>query len=233
MNKQSVNINLSDILSTIRFNQGHMPTHELAMMLGKRHSDLIRKLESQGVLIRKLRSIVCETQVGRKGGGIQTYDSYLLNDEQAVALAMSYDMQLGMMVYRGFKAALEVVDAVNAGEAQEAIAKKAEDATFEVLFKSTVTHVCGKVCVNTLTKPKRERITRLMKMVTVQMGGIQAALSNIVEFHKLFAVQAKIDGLPLYRNYDDKALEVIDKSVLEDRREAARKRDAFDVFSSW
>jgi hypothetical protein len=231
MNKQSVSINLSDILSTIRFNQGHMPTHELAMMLGKQHTNLVRKLESQGVWVFSLKSQKVETFSGN--GRAQTYDSYLLDERQAVALAMSYDMQLGMLVWDGFKAALEVVDAVNAGESQETIAEKADGATFEVLFKSIVTSVCGKVCVNTLTKPKRERITRLMKMVTVQMGGIQAALGNILEFHKLFAVQAKLDGLPLYRNYDDKALEVIDKSVLEDRREAERKRDALNVFSSW
>lgn len=228
-----MNINLSDILSTIRFNQGHMPTHELAMMLGKQHSNLLRKLESQGMLLLKLKSYKIETSKGNRGG-IQTYDSYLLNDEQAVALAMSYDVQLGMMVYRGFKAALEVVDAVNAGEDPAVIAQKAEEATLELLFKSVVSSVCGKVCINTMTKPKRAAIMKCLRMVTVQMGGVLNAKADIAETQRLFAVQAKLADIPLYVHYAEKALAVIDKAVLEDKRKVENWKDeTVGRFSSW
>lgn len=228
-----MNIQLADILSTIRFNQGHMPTHELAMMLGKQHSNLLRKLESQGVLLLKLKSYKIETSKGNRGG-IQTYDSYLLDERQAVALAMSYDMKLGMMVWDGFKSALEVVDAVNAGEDPAIIAQKAEEATLELLFKSVVSSVCGKVCVNTMTKPKREAIMKCLRMVTVQMGGVLNAKADIVETQRLFAVQAKLADIPLYAHYAEKALAVIDKAVLEDKRKVANWKDeTVGRFSSW
>lgn len=228
-----MNIQLADILSTIRFNQGHMPTHELAMMLGKQHTHLLRKLESQGVLLSKLDSYKIETSKGNRGG-IQTYDSYLLDERQAVALAMSYDMKLGMMVWDAFKSALEVVDAVNAGEDPAIIAQKAEEATLELLFKSVVSSVCGKVCVNTMTKPKREAIMKCLRMVTVQMGGVLNAKADIVETQRLFAVQAKLADIPLYAHYAEKALAVIDKAVLEDKRKVENwKEETVGRFSSW
>lgn len=231
--KTTTNINLSDILSTIRFNQGHMPTHELAMMLGKRHSDVIRKLEGQiPDWPRNLRSQRVETASGK--GRVQTYDSYLLDERQAVALAMSYDMKLGMMVWDAFKSALEVVDAVNAGEDPAIIAQKAEEATLELLFKSVVSSVCGKVCVNTMTKPKREAIVKCLRMVTVQMGGVLNAKADIVETQRLFAVQAKLADIPLYAHYAEKALAVIDKAVLEDKRKVENwKEETVGRFSSW
>lgn len=140
-----MNINLSDILSTIKFNQGHMPTHELAMMLNIRHRDLVKKLkvecEEDGEdWTRKFRSQKVDTLSGK--GRVQTYDSYLLPEEDAVSLAMSYDRKLAKLVYRAFKAALEVVDAVNAGEDPETIAKKAEEAAYEVLSNSVKHLVC-------------------------------------------------------------------------------------------
>lgn len=227
-----MNIQLADILATIKFNQGHMPTHELAMMLGKRHDNLVRKLEDQGIKLLNLRNLQIEKSTGNNGSRL--YTSYLLNDEQAVALAMSYDMQLGMMVYRGFKSALEVVDAVNAGEDPETITQKAEEATLELLFKSVVSSVCGKVCVNTMTKPKREAIMKCLRMVTVQMGGVLNAKADIVETQRLFAVQAKLADIPLYAHYAEKALAVIDKAVLEDKRKVENwKEETVGRFSSW
>lgn len=227
-----MNIELADILATIKFNQGHMPTHELAMMLGKQHTNLLRKLEGQGVRLLNLKRH--KIDVPMPNGGVKSADTYLLNDEQSVALAMSYDMQLGMMVYRGFKSALEVVDAVNAGEDPAVIAQKAEEATLELLFKSVVSLVCGKVCVNTMTKPKREAIMKCLRMVTVQMGGVLNAKADIVETQRLFAVQAKLADIPLYAHYAEKALAVIDKAVLEDKRKVENwKEETVGRFSSW
>ncbi|MGL4872485.1 MAG: hypothetical protein ACRC48_20265 [Aeromonas veronii] len=228
----AVNINLSDILSTIRFNQGHMPTHELAMMLGKRHSNLVRTLKSQGVCLLNLSTRKIDSPM--PNGGTKVTDTYLLNERQAVALTFIYDMKLGMMVWDGFKAALEVVDAVNAGEDPAVIAQKAEEATLELLFKSVVSAVCGKVCINTMTKPKREAIMKCLRMVTVQMGGVLNAKADIVETQRLFAVQAKLADIPLYAHYAEKALAVIDKAVLEDKRKVENwKEETVGRFSSW
>lgn len=232
-----MNIQLADILPTIRFNQGHMPTHELAMMLGKRHSDVVNKLKAEceedgedwG---RKFRIQKVETSSGK--GRVQTYTSYLLEEEDAVSLAMSYDRKLAKLIYRAFKSALEVVDAVNAGEDPAIIAQKAEEATLELLFKSVVSAVCGKVCVNTVTKPKREAIMKCLRMVTVQMGGVLNAKADIVETQRLFAVQAKLADIPLYAHYAEKALAVIDKAVLEDKRKVENwKEETVGRFSSW
>lgn len=226
-----MNIQLADILSTIRFNQGHMPTHELAMMLGKQHSHLLRKLESHGVLASKLESIVCETRAGRKGGGTQTYTSYLLNERQAVALAMSYDMKLGMMVWDAFKAALEVVDAVNAGEDPETIAKKAEDAAYEALSSSVKHLVCPTSKIT--TKKLKELMALRVRVAAVEIGGVHSALSSITEFHKAFAIQAELRGLPLRSHWSKEAQRIINPAfgIEEDSK---RARLAFDNnFSSW
>lgn len=224
-----MNIQLADILSTIRFNQGHMPTHELAMMLGKQHTHLLRKLESQGVQVSNLES--CKVESIRNNGGIQTYDSYLLNERQAVALAMSYDMKLGMMVWDSFKAALEVVDAVNAGEDPETIAKKAEDAAYEALSSSVKHLVCPTSKIT--TKKLKELMALCVRVAAVEIGGVHSALSSITEFHKAFAIQAELRGLPLRSHWSKEAQRIINPAfgIEEDSK---RARLAFDNnFSSW
>ncbi|TEY43990.1 hypothetical protein CIG14_22050 [Aeromonas veronii] len=104
----------------------------------------------------------------------------------------------------------------------------------ELLFKSVVSAVCGKVCINTMTKPKREAIMKCLRMVTVQMGGVLNAKADIVETQRLFAVQAKLADIPLYVHYEEKALAVIDRAVLEDKRKVERIKDENrGRFSSW
>ncbi|MEV3842030.1 hypothetical protein [Aeromonas veronii] len=224
-----MNIQLADILSTIRFNQGHMPTHELAMMLGKQHTNLLRKLESQGVLLFKLKTLQIEKSAGNNGSRL--YTSYLLDERQAVALAMSYDMQLGMMVWDAFKAALEVVDAVNAGEDPETIAKKAEDAAYEALSSSVKHLVCPTSKIT--TKKLKELMALCVRVAAVEIGGVHSALSSITEFHKAFAIQAELRGLPLRSHWSKEAQRIINPAfgIEEDSK---RARLAFDNnFSSW
>lgn len=224
-----MNISLPNILSTIKFNQGYMPTHELAMMLGKRHSHLLRKLESQGELLPKLGSLQVEKATGNNGHRL--YTSYLLDERQAVALAMSYDMKLGMMVWDGFKAALEVVDAVNAGEDPETIAKKAEDAAYEALSSSVKHLVCPTSKIT--TKKLKELMALCVRVAAVEIGGVHSALSSITEFHKAFAIQAELRGLPLRSHWSKEAQRIINPAfgIEEDSK---RARLAFDNnFSSW
>lgn len=225
-----MNINLSNILSTIKFNQGYMPTHELAMMLGKRHDNLVRTLESQiPDWPLNVRSQKVETSSGK--GRVQTYDSYLLNERQAVALAMSYDMKLGMMVWDAFKAALEVVDAVNAGEDPETIAKKAEDAAYEALSSSVKHLVCPTSKIT--TKKLKELMALCVRVAAVEIGGVHSALSSITEFHKAFAIQAELRGLPL-RSHWSKEAQLIINPAFGIEEDSKRARLAFDNnFSSW
>lgn len=227
---KQVNIKLSDILSTIKLNQGHMPTHELAMMLDKRHDNLLRKLESQGVQVLNLRSYKIETSKGNRGG-IQTYDSYLLNERQAVALAMSYNMQLGMMVWDAFKSALEVVDAVNAGEDLETISKKAEEAAYDALVGSVATFICPTSKI--ATKKLKALMGLCVKVAAVEVGGVHQALSEITAFHKAFSIQAELRGLPLRAHWSEEAKRVINPAfgIEED---AKRARIAYSKsFGSW
>ncbi|HDO1325448.1 TPA: hypothetical protein P2R04_002429 [Aeromonas veronii] len=226
---KQVNIKLSDILSTIKLNQGYMPTHELAMMLGKKHTHLLRKLESQGCKVPNLGSLQVEKATGNNGSRL--YTSYLLNDEQAVALAMSYDMQLGMMVYRGFKSALEVVDAVNAGEDLETISKKAEDAAYDALVGSVATFICPTSKI--ATKKLKALMKLCVKVAAVEVGGVHQALSEITAFHKAFSIQAELRGLPLRAHWSEEAKRVINPAfgIEED---AKRARIAYSKsFGSW
>ncbi|EKP0316958.1 hypothetical protein JFQ90_002197 [Aeromonas veronii] len=230
-----MNIQLADILSTIRFNQGHMPTHELAMMLGKRHSDVVNKLkaecEEEGELVgTKFSTLQIETQKGNRGA-TQTYTSYLLEEEDAVSLAMSYDRKLAKLIYRGFKAALEVVDAVNAGEDPETIAKKAEEAAYEALSSSVKHLVCPTSKIT--TKKLKELMALCVRVAAVEIGGVHSALSSITEFHKAFAIQAELRGLPLRSHWSKEAQRIINPAfgIEEDSK---RARLAFDNnFSSW
>ncbi|ELM3723923.1 hypothetical protein RYR28_002720 [Edwardsiella piscicida] len=225
----NTNIKLSDILGTIKVNGGYLPTHELAIMLGKRHDNLIRKLESQGVQLLNLRG--CKVESKRNNGGIQVYTSYLLNDEQAVALAMSYDMQLGVLVYRSFKSALEVVDAVNRGEAPELIAEEAEEATFQALFESAKQFVCLSATAN--KKANQSILKVCVKMASVEVGGVIAAYSNLTEFYKSFAIQAELRGLPLRAHYKEVAKRTVNAAfgITKDAERALRKHEA--VFIGW
>ncbi|TNJ15900.1 hypothetical protein CF111_19495 [Aeromonas sobria] len=232
MNKQSVNINLSDILSTIRFNQGHMPTHELAMMLGKQHTHLLRKLESQGVCLSKLETRSIDVPMPK--GGTKQSKTYLLNERQAVALTFTYSMAIGQMVWDGFKAALEVVDAVNAGESQEAIAKKAKQATLGLLFDRVLADYLKGLDKNNISKPKTELVKSCILKAVIDCGGAEASLTNIIAFRKAFVVQAKLSNLKLYARSEEIALEVIDEVTFKDKQKVqAIKGYHQSVYSSW
>ncbi|MGL5006029.1 MAG: hypothetical protein ACRC53_01350 [Plesiomonas sp.] len=226
---KTTTIELSSILSTIQSNQGHMPTHELAMMLNKRHSNLLRKLEEQGVCLLNLSTH--KIDVPMPNGGMKTTDSYLLDERQAVALAMSYDMNLGMLVWDGFKAALEVVDAVNAGETPEEIQRKAEDVAYKHLASSIMCFVCPQTALK--NKATKELFKMIIKMASVACGGVHASLSNIGVFYQKFAVQASLHGLPLRHHWQEQATLIINPAFgLTLQAEHAKiKHDA--VFSSW
>lgn len=66
-----------------------------------------------------------------------------------------------------------------------------------------------------------------------EVGGVHGALSCITEFHKAFAIQAELRGLPLRSHWSKEAQRVINPAfgIEEDNK---RARLAFDnSFSSW
>lgn len=178
----------------------------------------------------KFSTLQIETRKGNRGA-TQTYTSYLLEEEDAVSLAMGYDRKLAKLIYRGFKDALEVVDAVNAGEDPKEIQRKAEDVAYKQLASSVMCFVCPQAAIK--NKATKELLKTIIKMASVSCGGVHAALSNIGVFYQKFAVQASLHGLPLRRHWKEQAALIINPAFgMSLQAEHAKiKHDA--AFSSW
>lgn len=113
-------LTIASIQTSIANNNGTLSTSDLAKMLGKDHTRLCEKL-SRNVTLDNL-STVEEAYNSDKN----TRTVYLLPEAEAMALAMSYDMNLGMQVYQAFKAyeqALQLITVTGSIEDAVAIAK--------------------------------------------------------------------------------------------------------------
>ena len=118
-------INMKSLQKLIAANNGKLSTAVIADLLGKNHSDVKRKLGTQ--LTGQQFAEQLETY--SKGHGAEgTRTIYLLPEAEAMALAMSYDMKIGMEVYAAFKAyeaaLISVVNSESLAEAKT-IANKA------------------------------------------------------------------------------------------------------------
>lgn len=110
--------NLQEI---IQMNNGEIYTSQLATILGKSNQHLTDKLAKTC----PLTNFVSVEEEYNKG---QFRTAYLLPEKEAMALAMSYDMDLGMKVYQAFqdyKAALEAIQNADSLEQAKEIATKA------------------------------------------------------------------------------------------------------------
>ncbi|WP_283598859.1 hypothetical protein [Photobacterium phosphoreum] len=113
-------LTIASIQTIIANNNGTLSTSDLAKMLGKDHTRLCEKL-SRNVTLDNL-STVEEAYNSDKN----TRTVYLLPEAEAMALAMSYDMNLGMQVYQAFKAyeqALQLITVTGSIEDAVSIAK--------------------------------------------------------------------------------------------------------------
>ncbi|WP_028022223.1 Rha family transcriptional regulator [Enterovibrio calviensis] len=111
-----------NLQEVIKMNGGVIATSQLATVLGKSHQHLTDKLAKSCTLTNFV------TVQESYNSGKNTRTAYLLPEKEAMALAMSYDMNLGMKVYQAFqdyKAALEAVQNATSLAEAKAIAKEA------------------------------------------------------------------------------------------------------------
>lgn len=90
------------IMTNIKSNGGFIASDALARALGKQHSHLIRKLAKE-VPQEQLSKMENSSKWVIGQGAEREKVIYLLPDDIAVGLAMSYSMTIGQEVYQAFK----------------------------------------------------------------------------------------------------------------------------------
>ncbi|MGL4765230.1 MAG: hypothetical protein ACRC2N_09425 [Aeromonas sp.] len=100
-------------------NNGFIPSHVLADIIGRDHPNFTKKIkqefsEEQLVKITTSEIVYCK---GNNATG--TRSVYLLPEREAMALAMSYDVKIGMQVYEAYQAYRDALNAVIASESHE------------------------------------------------------------------------------------------------------------------
>lgn len=117
------NITIAQITSVIEENNGTIPSNALAIMIGKQHGNLVTKLKSnfnETQLFKMKSSEFYQKHQNSKG----VRDIYLLPEKEAMAIAMSYSVELGMQVYEAYqtykKAIEEVIQSETIEQATEA-----------------------------------------------------------------------------------------------------------------
>lgn len=131
--------NMKSLQTLIAANNGKLSTAVIAEKLGKTHQHLCDKLKSQ-IDDSLLTNFVTKEMFTK--GRYKTIKSertiYLLPEVEAMALAMSYDMKIGMEVYNAFKAYEAALVAVTDSETLEeakAVANKALDVHAHMAIK--------------------------------------------------------------------------------------------------
>lgn len=98
---------------------------ELAKGLGKRKDNVVRKLEANFDKEHLLKMRTCSTVYGNGQKSGQVIETYMLDHKTAAALAMSYDLQLGIEVLTILEEALQTIGAmtkaVQEGDSQAAL----------------------------------------------------------------------------------------------------------------
>jgi hypothetical protein len=119
--------NVNEIQTVIAENAGFIPSHVLAEMIGRQHHHVVAKIKSQfnAETVAKIENSCISIAYGDNG---QTREVYLLPECEAMALAMSYDVMIGMHVYQAYQAYKVALNEVIASESHEeavAVAAKA------------------------------------------------------------------------------------------------------------
>ncbi len=109
---------IKNIQNVIAENNGFIPSHVLADIIGRRHDNLVSKMTTQfpDEQLLNLRNSLKSIPYGDNG---QTRSVYLLPEREAMALAMSYDVMIGMQVYEAYQAYREALNAVIASDSHE------------------------------------------------------------------------------------------------------------------
>ncbi|KFA99230.1 hypothetical protein [Vibrio sp. ER1A] len=120
-------VTISQIISVIEQNNGVIPSNALAIIIGKQHGNLVTKMKSnfdESLLLKIKSSEFYEKHQNAKG----IRDIYLLPEKEAMAMAMSYSVELGMQVYEAYQQYKQAIEKVLQAETIE----EATEAAIEV-----------------------------------------------------------------------------------------------------
>ncbi|EGR0698868.1 hypothetical protein EX461_24345 [Vibrio parahaemolyticus] len=108
---------VSNIKNIIENNNGFIPSTQLSELIGRNHRDVTRKIKKQfdESTLRNLRSV---KEVYNNNN---LRDVFLLPEKEAMALTMSYNVNIGMQVYEAFQIYKKaLVDITNSQTIEEA-----------------------------------------------------------------------------------------------------------------
>ena len=110
---------IKNIQNVIAENNGFIPSHVLAEIIGREHRNLTAKMKQQFTPEQLLKISSRSEDYVSGNNAVKTRTVYLLPEREAMALAMSYDVMIGMQVYEAYQAYREALNAVIASESHE------------------------------------------------------------------------------------------------------------------
>lgn len=126
---------IKEIQTIIETNNGFIPSNVLAEIIGREHRNVTAKIKQQFDENTVLKfSTVQETY----NNGKNSRKIYMLPETEGMALAMSYDVNIGMVVYQAFKAYEKALIEIATGVANPR--QLAIDALFAINLNATSTY---------------------------------------------------------------------------------------------
>ncbi len=174
---------LNNLQEVITANNGKVSTAVLADMLDKQHTHLTAKLENQ--LGESVLSNFESTENYEKGlGKVGQRIVYMLPEAEAIALAMSYDMTVGMEVYAAFKAyeaALNKVLLANTlEEAKEVVMSALDTAIAKAIKNNKEGKMVGKQVSKALNECNNpEEMIETLKVISKGMPNVNTGNGRI------------------------------------------------------
>lgn len=121
------------LVDIIKMNGGSIDTYNLSKILTKRHGDVKDKVDQNfGYGNFAPKQVIVITGKGKE----EAVDAYILPETEALAIAMSYSVQLGMVVAGGFKLYREALEAIQQAETLEAAQEIAKETLDQRLFNA-------------------------------------------------------------------------------------------------
>ncbi|ELH4810089.1 hypothetical protein Q9X96_003123 [Vibrio vulnificus] len=206
---------LKQIQTIIETNNGLIPSSELATLINRNHSDVTKKITAQ-FDESTLRNILTAQETYNNNN---TRTVYMLPEKEAMAIAMSYSVQLGMQVYEAYQAYKAALQDVLAAETVE----QAVDTACAVLYTPEQAAII---------KAIRER-KALGKLVNKLFDTHEDPLVAWNEFYECYKMIGRVMSKENACTYRRKVSDALRREVVSHNtglRARYRKRAKFDIY---
>lgn len=165
------NTQLATITSTISANNGMIDSYTLATALGKTHQNFVAKLTTYDFH----ESLKTAEMVYTTGNGTtKTRTVYGLPEKEAMAMAMSYNVEIGMIVYEAFKtyeaALIKVASSGSIEEAKEIALTTLETAVAKAIQNNREGKLIGKQVSKALQESLEQPLEMIETLKTISAG---------------------------------------------------------------